>query len=75
MVHDDEGGVALDPVCGQPVIEARSPSAEYRRKTYFFCSDGCRERFKRQSERMRLAELARMGALFGGGERLRWGVA
>lgn len=69
-----DGGVALDPVCGKPVIEDDSENAEYKRKRYYFCSKRCRARFERHAERIHVGELARMGALFAtsGGH---WGVA
>ncbi len=58
-------GRAIDPVCGRPVAETSTETSEYRSRRYFFCSSGCRHRFEGQSERMRAAELARLGALFG----------
>src|SRR6266446_10914688 len=41
-----------DPVCGM-TVDPRSAAGfyEYRRQTYFFCSVGCRERFKADPER------------------------
>jgi YHS domain-containing protein len=66
--------VSIDPVCGKPVVEAGASSFEYKRRTYFFCSPGCRGRFERHAERMRVAELARMGALFAG-SKAHWGLA
>jgi YHS domain-containing protein len=71
---EDEGGVAIDPICGRPVIESDSETLEYKKKKYFFCSDGCRSRFERQAERIHVGELAKLGALFGE-RRARWGVA
>jgi YHS domain-containing protein len=70
--HD--GGVALDPICGKPVIEADSEIADYKRKRYFFCSKHCRARFERHAERIHVGELARMGALFATSG-AHWGVA
>ncbi len=58
-------GTAIDPVCGQTVAEASAETSEYQSRRYFFCSRRCRHRFEGQSERMRAAELARLGALFG----------
>lgn len=72
--EDDEGGVAIDPVCGRPVVEDDSDSCEYKKRKYFFCSDRCRGRFERQAERIHVSELAKMGSLFGE-RRARWGVA
>ena len=71
---DEQGGVALDPICGKPVIEDDSEEVEYKRKRYFFCSGSCKARFERQAERIHVGELAKMGALFAD-QRARWGVA
>jgi YHS domain-containing protein len=68
------GGVAIDPICGKPVVEDGADSFEYKRKTYYFCSQGCRGRFERQAERIRVGELAKLGALFAE-RKARWGVA
>jgi YHS domain-containing protein len=68
------GGVSIDPICGRPVTEEGAPSFEYKRRTYFFCSDRCRGRFERQAERIHMGELAKMGSLFGE-QKARWGVA
>jgi YHS domain-containing protein len=69
-----ERGVSIDPICGKPVIEEDARSFEYKRRTYFFCSDGCRGRFERQAERIHVGELARSGGLFSE-NKARWGVA
>jgi YHS domain-containing protein len=69
-----QSGVSIDPICGKPVVEEGADSFEYKRKTYFFCSHSCRGRFERQAERIHVAELARMGALFAE-QKARWGVA
>lgn len=38
--------MAKDPVCGMQVDEKSAAArTEYEGKTYFFCSEGCRERF------------------------------
>jgi YHS domain-containing protein len=34
-----------DPVCGMSVNEAFAKSAERDGKKYYFCGDGCREKF------------------------------
>jgi YHS domain-containing protein len=71
-----EGGVSIDPMCGAPVVEADAESFEYKRKTYYFCSAACRGKFLRRAERIRVAELMRLGALFAAREkRARWGLA
>jgi YHS domain-containing protein len=67
-------GTSIDPICGRRVVEDDAESAEYRQKKYFFCSPGCRGRFERKAELIRVDELARMGALFAA-KRATWGVA
>jgi YHS domain-containing protein len=67
-------GMSIDPVCGKPVAEEGAASFEYKRRTYYFCSTGCRGRFERQAERIRVGELAKMGTLFAE-KKARWGVA
>lgn len=74
MAQDDEGGLAIDPVCGKPVMEDDSDSYEYKKRKYFFCSPKCRSRFERQAERIHVGEMAKMGSLFGE-RKVRWGVA
>jgi uncharacterized membrane protein YraQ (UPF0718 family)/YHS domain-containing protein len=40
------GGLAIDPVCGMQVVAAAAPAAAaYRGRTWYFCSDRCRDRF------------------------------
>ena len=76
MANDREGGISIDPVCGKAVVEQGAQSFEYKRRRYFFCSEHCRGRFERQAERLRVNELARMGALFAERDKkARWGVA
>ncbi len=33
------------PVCGAPADPQTAPSEGYRDERYYFCSEGCRERF------------------------------
>lgn len=64
-----------DPICGKQVAALdRTPHLEYKRRRYYFCSPGCRVAFEREAERIRLQELARVGALLSSG-RVRWGLA
>jgi YHS domain-containing protein len=65
----------FDPICGRKV-ESRegTPSCDYKKKRYFFCSERCRQAFEREAERLRVHELARVGALMSKG-RVRWGLA
>lgn len=66
---------ALDPVCGKRVEpEPEKLSAEYKKRRYYFCSKGCQEKFEHQTEKFRLNELARAGALFSPTQ-VRWGMA
>jgi YHS domain-containing protein len=65
---------SIDPVCGRAVAEVGAESQEYRSRRYFFCSPSCRERFEGQAERMRAAEMARLGALLGGRRKAPWGI-
>ncbi len=74
MSGDDGRGVSIDPICGKPVVEDGADQLEYKRRTYYFCSQRCRGRFERQAERIHVGELARMGALFAR-KKARWGVA
>lgn len=65
----------LDPICGRRVEDSsEQPSAEYKRRRYFFCSEHCRHTFERQAERFRCHDLARAGALLTPGS-VRWGLA
>ncbi len=73
-MHAKGDEAVFDPVCGKPVAPRASHAFEYKKRTYFFCSDQCKERFERQAERLRMKDLARMGALFAH-QKVRWGVA
>ncbi|RPI30197.1 MAG: YHS domain-containing protein [Chloroflexota bacterium] len=44
--------MAMDPVCGMQVDE-KSPAAtyEYKGKTYYFCSPGCKADFEKDPEK------------------------
>lgn len=44
--------LAKDPVCGMSVDERRAVyKTEYKGKTYFFCSRGCKETFEKNPEK------------------------
>ena len=66
--------LTFDPICGRRVDPVGSQAIEYKKRKYFFCSGGCKERFEHQAERHRVQDLARMGALFQN-QKVRWGVA
>ena len=44
-----------DPICGMDVDEqaakASGRTSKYRGKTYYFCADGCKQEFEKESER------------------------
>jgi len=45
-------GVAKDPVCGMDVDERKaSATSEYRGRTYYFCSKGCKTAFDKDPEK------------------------
>jgi len=68
-------GRSYDPICGVQVAGGdRTPSSEYKKRRYFFCSDKCKHEFERAAERIRMQEAARAGALFTHGK-VRWGLA
>jgi YHS domain-containing protein len=66
----------VDPICGKLVVgdHGRQLASEYKKRKYFFCSDHCRRAFEQHTERFRVNELARVGALFNP-MRVRWGMA
>lgn len=37
--------MAIDPICGMTVDEATARSGERDGKTFFFCSEHCRQKF------------------------------
>ena len=66
---------SYDPICGVPVESCdRTPSSEYKKRRYFFCSNKCKHEFDCAAERIRMQEAARAGALFTHGK-VRWGLA
>jgi len=64
-----------DPICGKGVgDEEKVQSVEYKRRRFYFCSSDCRAAFLKRTERARIRELARVGALLSSGK-VRWGMA
>jgi YHS domain-containing protein len=37
---------ATDPVCGMKVDRSKAPRVAHAGRTYFFCSEGCRDQFE-----------------------------
>jgi YHS domain-containing protein len=50
-----KAGEALDPICGMAVDPAQAKTAgltfEYEGKTYYFCSDACKQQFAKDPKR------------------------
>jgi YHS domain-containing protein len=67
---------AVDPVCGKPLGHeaGQARSSEYRHRTYYFCSDACQRMFLQRTEKMRLLDLLKAGALLRKGG-VRWAQA
>ncbi|MFQ5737165.1 MAG: YHS domain-containing protein [Thermodesulfobacteriota bacterium] len=41
--------MALDPVCGMDIKEEDATGkVEYEGRTYYFCSEGCKEKFAKE---------------------------
>ena len=66
----------VDPVCGRRLSLDGTGTrvSEYKRRKYFFCSETCQRTFQAQTERFRLHELARAGALMNLSG-VHWGLA
>ena len=44
--------MAKDPVCGMEVDpEEAAASVEHEGKTYYFCAEGCKEKFESEPEK------------------------
>lgn len=72
---EPSGRGPYDPVCGRALnVEMLQHSMEYKKRRYYFCSAKCRHAFEARTERFRITELMRAGALFTP-SRVRWGVA
>ena len=67
--------MAYDPICGRQVSPMRTtPTTEYKKRAYYFCSQTCCSEFQRTAERVRLNDAAKAGALLTMGK-VRWGLA
>ena len=50
--HGEEDGTVADPVCGMKVKKSEAKATyEYKGKTYYFCMEGCMEKFKKNPEK------------------------
>lgn len=43
--------MAHDPVCKMDIVEEKAIKSEYQGKTYYFCSQMCKERFEAEPEK------------------------
>lgn len=67
--------MVFDPICGKELVRVRkSLLIEYKQRKYYFCSSTCKASFLSEAERIRLRELAKVGALLSAGK-VRWGLA
>jgi YHS domain-containing protein len=52
MMELKMAGAFKDPVCGMDVTpETAAGKVEYKGKTYYFCSPGCRRSFEKEPEK------------------------
>lgn len=47
---DEDVATAIDPNCGMTVSVDTPRRVEHQGRTYYFCSDGCQQRFEEQPE-------------------------
>lgn len=75
-MNDVKNGTMTDPICGKALEPhpAGNLSAEYKKRRYYFCSERCRRAFHQRTEKFRINELARAGALLTPGK-VRWGMS
>ena len=67
------GDLSKDPVCGMDVAEGKARAAgktsEYRGKTYFFCSDHCKDQFQHEPARYLKQEIASLSPSLAAGQK------
>jgi YHS domain-containing protein len=57
--YEEDTMQTTDQVCGmQFEVEKAAAQAEYHGKTYYFCAEGCKQRFEADPERYLDAEVA-----------------
>ena len=42
--------VKVDPVCGMKVTDLSKPNMDYKGQRYYFCCDGCKQKFAHDPE-------------------------
>jgi len=57
--------MAIDPICGMKVDEKKAAATyEYKKKAYYFCAVGCKERFAQTPEKFVKQEKIRTEGVF-----------
>lgn len=52
MPAHEENGTVVDPICGMKMKKSDAAATyEYKGKTYYFCMEGCLEKFKKDPEK------------------------
>jgi len=52
QAHGEEDGTVVDPVCGMKIKKSDAKATyEYNGKTYYFCMEGCLEKFKNDPQK------------------------
>lgn len=50
--HGEEDGTVVDPVCGMKIKKSDAKATyEYNGQTYYFCMEGCLEKFKKDPQK------------------------
>ena len=50
--HEHADEMAVDPVCGMKIKKSDAKATyEYKGKTYYFCMEGCKEKFEKDPEK------------------------
>lgn len=48
-MHESESDTVVDPVCGMEIKKSEAKATyEYKGKTYYFCMEGCKEKFVKE---------------------------
>jgi YHS domain-containing protein len=52
QMHEHGENTAVDPVCGMKIKKSEAKATyEYNGKTYYFCMEGCKEKFEKDPEK------------------------
>ena len=62
MFRDGEKHMVKDPVCGDKLDEKTAPfKTEYQGKTFYFCCEGCKNKFEGNPWHYILEHLEKLG--------------